>query len=118
LASYFIALRHGFVVAYDEFDIGIHPDLLEMLLDIFDDPKINKKGAQLLFSTHHERLMDKLGKHRLIFVNKEENESYLYRLDELPGHILRKDRSMMPAYNSKKIGGRPKITREREEAYA
>jgi hypothetical protein len=53
--------------------------------------------------------MDYLGKYRVVFVNKEDNESFLYRLDELPGDLLRNDRSIEGVYNTGKIGGRPKL---------
>ncbi len=109
LAAYFTALKFGSVIAYDEFDIGLHPDLSLMIINFFEDKKINKNGAQLIFTSHHSEVIDKLGKYRLVFVNKKENESYLYRLDEIPGDILRPDRSIMPAYNSGKIGGRPEV---------
>jgi len=109
LGSYFDALARGLVIAYDEFDIGLHPDLSLMIIDLFEDEKLNKNGAQLLLTSHHSEVIDKLGKYRLVFVNKKENESYLYRLDEIPGDILRPDRSIMPAYNSRKIGGRPEV---------
>lgn len=109
LGVYLEALRLGAVVAYDEFDIGLHPDLSLMIINLFEDKEINKSGAQLIFTSHHSEVIDKLGKYRLVFVNKKDNESYLYRLDEIPGDILRPDRSIMPAYNSRKIGGRPEV---------
>ena len=109
LGVYLTALSLGSIVAYDEFDIGLHPDLSLMIIDLFENEEINKKGAQLILTSHHSEIIDKLGKYRLVFVNKEDNESYLYRLDEIPGEILRPDRSIMPAYNSRKIGGRPKV---------
>jgi len=109
LGVYLTAIELGSIVAYDEFDIGLHPDLSLMIIDLFEDKTINKNGAQLVFTSHHSEVIDKLGKYRLVFVNKEDNESYLYRLDEIPGDILRPDRSIMPAYNSHKIGGRPKV---------
>ena len=109
LGFYLATLELGAVIAYDEFDIGLHPDLSLMIIDLFEDKEINKNGAQLIFTSHHSEVIDKLGKYRLVFVNKEDNESYLYRLDEIPGDILRPDRSIMPAYNSHKIGGRPRV---------
>ena len=111
LIAYFVALKNGSVVAYDEFDVGLHPDLSLMVIDLFDDKKINSNGAQLILTSHNSEIIDKLGKYRLIFVNKEDNESYLYRLDEISGDLLRPDRSIMPAYNSKQIGGRPKVVK-------
>ncbi len=109
LGAYLTALKFGSVIAYDEFDIGLHSDISLMIIDWFENEKINKNGAQLIFTSHHSEVIDKLGKYRLVFVNKKENESYLYRLDEIPGDILRPDRSIMPAYNSRKIGGRPEV---------
>ena len=109
LGAYFEALYLGLVIAYDEFDIGLHPDLSLLLITLFEDEKLNQNGAQLILTSHHSEVIDKLGKYRLVFVNKKENESYLYRLDEIPGDILRPDRSIMPAYNSRKIGGRPEV---------
>ena len=38
-----------------------------------------------------------------------ENESFLYRLDEIPGDMIRKNRPISPIYNANKIGGKPKI---------
>ena len=44
-----------------------------------------------------------------IEVNKEKNESYLYRLDEIDGDIIRNDRPLSPVYKAGKIGGVPKL---------
>ncbi|TOA04168.1 hypothetical protein CGK40_02880, partial [Vibrio parahaemolyticus] len=40
-------------------------------------------------------------------VNKEDGESYGYRLDEIPGSMIRNDRPITPLYVSGKIGGVP-----------
>jgi hypothetical protein len=53
--------------------------------------------------------MDHLGKYRTYLVNKKNNESYGYRLDEIPGDILRNDRPVSTPYRNGKIGGVPKI---------
>ncbi|MCK9373268.1 MAG: ATP-binding protein [Sulfuricurvum sp.] len=110
LGNYAIALRHGRTLILDEFDINLHPDILPMLVDFFDDPVKNVKNAQLIFTTHNTDIMDKLGKYRVVLVNKEDNESFLYRLDEIPGDILRNDRPITPIYKAGKIGGKPKLT--------
>ncbi|MEA1911137.1 MAG: ATP-binding protein, partial [Spirochaetota bacterium] len=77
--------------------------------ELFTDESINTEDAQLLFTTHNSKIMDVLGKYRTILVNKEENESYLYRLDELPGDLIRNDRPIEPIYRSGKVGGVPKV---------
>lgn len=58
--------------------------------------------------------MDYLGKYRTILVNKENLESYCYRLDEMPeGFIpnshLRGDRKISSLYLKKKLGGVPNL---------
>lgn len=114
LGLYAIALDHGMVLALDEFDVDLHPDLLPMLIDLFEDKEVNKHNAQFIFSTHHTSIMDKLGKYKVILVNKDDNQSFLYRLDEIPGDILRPDRAITPAYRSNKIGGKPRIDYEKK----
>jgi len=109
LGLYAIALDFGMVLALDEFDVDLHPDLIPMLVELFENKELNKNNAQFIFTTHHTSIMDKLGKYKIIFVNKDENESYLYRLDEIPGDILRPDRPITPAYRANKIGGKPRI---------
>ncbi len=109
LANYKYALETGGVIVADEFDIHLHPHILPVILDLFIDKEKNRKNAQLIFTTHNVEIMDFLGKYRTVLINKENNESFSYRLDEIPGDIIRNDRSLVPIYNSGKIGGVPKI---------
>ncbi len=113
LALYKIVLDMGSTLVLDEFDINLHADLLPMLIDFFDDEEKNPNNAQLIFTTHHTDIMDKLGKYRVVLVNKEENESFLYRLDEIPGDMLRNDRSIVQKYKEGKIGGKPRLDYEK-----
>jgi AAA15 family ATPase/GTPase len=106
---YIIALNWGGVLVMDEFDTDFHPHLLSKIVNLFEDKKINKKNAQLIFSTHNTEIIDNMSKYRTVLVNKEESESYAYRLDEIPGDLIRNDRLIAPVYNSGKIGGVPRI---------
>lgn len=110
LGLYKFVLDTGGVLVLDEFDVNLHPDLLPMLIDFFENEETNPKNAQLIFTTHHNDIMDKLGKYRVVLVNKEDNESFLYRLDEIPGDMLRNDRSIVQKYKEGKIGGKPKLS--------
>ncbi len=47
-----IALRTGRLAIIDELDAKLHPKLLRYIISLFTDPKINKFGAQLLFTSH------------------------------------------------------------------
>lgn len=109
LAAYQLTLLNGGVLVIDEFDLNLHPHILPKLLALFLDAESNPQHAQLLISTHDTEVMNVLGRYRVYLVGKEDNESFAYRLDEIPGDVLRNDRPIRPAYNDGKIGGVPKI---------
>ncbi len=109
LVLYFAALESGSVLALDEFDIHLHPDILPKILGLFENTATNPKNAQLILTTHNDDIMDRLGKYKTILVNKKDNESFLYRLDEVIGDIIRNDRPISPVYRANKIGGKPNI---------
>ncbi|KAA0539315.1 MULTISPECIES: ATP-binding protein [Citrobacter] len=109
LGSYKAVLVLGGLLVLDEFDINLHPHILPHLLEFFLNEETNSDNAQLIFTTHNTEILDFLGKHRTYLVNKENSESYCYRLDEIPSDILRNDRLISPAYNQGKLGGVPKL---------
>lgn len=47
-----VALREGRLVLIDELDAKLHPKLLRYVISLFKNRKINKYGAQLLFTSH------------------------------------------------------------------
>jgi AAA15 family ATPase/GTPase len=51
------ALDNGWLVAVDELDCSMHPLLTRNLVKLFQS-SANKKGAQLIFTTHDTSLMD------------------------------------------------------------
>ena len=109
LLYYRLILENGGLLIMDEFDINLHPHILPKLLALFSDPEKNTVGAQMIFSTHNGEVLDQLGRYRCYLVNKDDNESFTYRLDEIPGETLRNDRSITHAYNRGDIGGIPRI---------
>ena len=52
LPAILIALQGGRLVIIDELDAKLHPKLLRYVISLFKNPKINKHGAQLLFTSH------------------------------------------------------------------
>ncbi len=104
---YWIVLSTGGLLALDEFDIHIHAMILPKIIELFTNPVSNKHNAQFIFTAHNTEIIDTLGKYRTILVNKEDNESYCYRLDEIPGSMIRNDRTIVPLYLQGKIGGVP-----------
>ncbi|MBW8464218.1 ATP/GTP-binding protein [Acidovorax sp.] len=109
LPLYKLILQGGGVLAIDEFDTHLHPDILPKILDLFLDEKKNEHGAQLIFTTHDSEVFDILGRYRIYLTNKRDNASFAVRLDEIPGDVLRNDRPIFPVYKDGKIGGVPRV---------
>lgn len=109
LFQYYRALESGGTLILDEFDTNYHPALLPSLLDLFISEDTNPKSAQIIFTSHNLEIMDYLGQYRTYLVAKEHGESFCYRLDEIPGDIIRNDRPISGLYRDGKLGGVPKI---------
>ncbi len=109
LIHYFETLICGGVLVLDELDLHIHPMLLPKLLDLFLNEETNSKGAQILYTCHTLEVMDLMKKYRTMFVQKEDNKSFNFRLDEIPGSILRNDKEITPLYRRGVIGGVPRV---------
>lgn len=52
LPAILIALQEGRLVIIDELDAKLHPKLLRYVISLFKNSKVNKNGAQLLFTSH------------------------------------------------------------------
>jgi AAA15 family ATPase/GTPase len=106
LFDYVKAIHRGGLLIVDEFDTHIHADILPILVDLFAQQATNPQHAQLLVTAHNTEIIDTTKRYRTAIVEKEDNECFLYRLDEIP--TLRNDRSLIPSYRTGKIGGVPK----------
>ena len=81
-----IALYEGRFVVIDELDAKLHPKLLRYLIKLFHNPKINKNGAQLLFSSHDLTTMrnDVFRRDEIWFAyENEKHESNIYSLYDI-----------------------------------
>ena len=50
-------LRRGGILAVDELETALHPQLVRKIVSLFHSPIYNPHGAQLLFSTHDTNLL-------------------------------------------------------------
>ncbi len=62
------ALKYGKVFIVDEIENCFQKKLVFNLLFLFNDAKINSKGAQLIFSTHYVEILDYLNRRDGIFI--------------------------------------------------
>lgn len=86
LPSVLIALKEGRLMVVDELDAKLHPKLLRYVIRLFTNLNINKKGAQLLFTSHDMTTMKNsiFRRDEIWFaaLNKD-NCSEIYSLSEL-----------------------------------
>ena len=81
-----MALKEGRLMIVDELDAKLHPKLLRYVIRLFTNPEINKKGAQLLFTSHDMATMKNsiFRRDEIWFAAlDEDNSSMIYSLSEL-----------------------------------
>lgn len=107
------SLETGFPLFVDELDSKLHPLLLRYILTMFHDENINKKGAQLIYSTHDNYTLtrDIFRRDQIWFVEKDSSAaSHLYSLVEYKSEDdkkIRKDASYNKDYLLGKYGSVP-----------
>lgn len=107
----------GTVLVIDELDAKIHPVLLRHIIMMFNDMSINKKKAQLIFTSHDLSTMNNevFRRDEIWFVAKgNAQNSKLYSLVEFKnekGESVRKDAKFDKQYLEGKYGADPYLKR-------
>ena len=107
------SLMHGITLIIDELDAKIHPVLLRYIIMMFNDMKINKYHAQLIFTSHDLSTMNSevFRRDEIWFVAKGNRQnSKLYSLVEFKnakGESVRKDAKFDKQYLEGKYGADP-----------
>ena len=111
------SLLSGTTLVIDELDAKIHPVLLRHLIMMFNDMNINKKKAQLIFTSHDLSTMNSevFRRDEIWFVAKgNAQNSKLYSLVEFKnekGESVRKDAKFDKQYLEGKYGADPYLRR-------
>lgn len=107
------SLLNGTTLVIDELDAKLHPALLRHIIMLFNDMTINRKGAQLIFTSHDLSTMnsDVFRRDEIWFVAKGNcQNSTLYSLVEFKndkGESVRKDAKFDKQYLEGKYGADP-----------
>lgn len=102
-------LESGGVLVVDELDNSLHPFITKMIVMIFQSKKLNKKNAQLIFTTHDVSLLDRdLIRRDQIWLS-EKNHQGATDLYSLQDFDVREDTPFEKWYLAGKFGGLPKI---------
>lgn len=103
-------LQEGGIIFVDELETSLHPYLSKLLVLLFQSERINKKNAQLIFTTHDTNLLDRtiFRKDQVWFTEKNEfGVTELYSLQDFPD--VREDTPFDKWYLAGKFGGIPDI---------
>lgn len=104
------ALRNGRVLLFDEIDASLHPRLSTRLLELFQDPETNPRGAQLVFSTHDTSLLNHLNRDEVWLTEKGDNgATTLTALAEYGGDKVRRSLNLERAYLQGRFGAVPEL---------
>ncbi len=114
-AIIFDALQYGGTLLIDELDAKLHVFLIEEIIKLFNNPKENKKGAQLIFTAHSTHILRSslFRRDEIWFTEKDDwNATNVYSLVEFKqssGHKTRKDQNYEKAYLEGRFGAIPYI---------
>lgn len=104
-------LEKGSVMIIDELDKSLHPLLVNYIVKLFNNPEINKKGAQLIFNTHDTNLLSLtiFRRDQIWFTEKnyKNGSTDIYPLDEFP---VRKNENIQKGYLNGRYGAIPFIS--------
>ena len=107
------AIDKGLLTIIDELDAKLHPQMLQFIIELFTNPNINKKGAQLIFSSHDMYTMssDVFRRDEIWFCAlNPQDASTLYSLSSIKksnGKKPRKDESYGKQYLEGRYGADP-----------
>ena len=109
-------IDNGKVIFIDEFDKSLHPQIVQYIVELFNNPEINKKNAQLIFNTHDTNLLDLdlLRRDQIWFTEKKADNgvSTLHALDDYP---VRKTENIEKGYLLGRYGAIPFIINNFDE---
>lgn len=65
------AIKTGGYLLVDEIEIHMHKELVLTIIEFFNDPDINKKGATLIFTTHYAEILDSIERKDNIYITRK-----------------------------------------------
>jgi len=103
------ATKSGGIICVDELDASLHPLLALEVVRLFNDPKLNPRGAQIVFTTHDTNILDRasLRRDQIWFTEKDaEGGTHLYPLTDFKP---RKNENLERGYLQGRYGAVPFI---------
>ncbi|WP_291911594.1 ATP/GTP-binding protein [Chitinophaga sp. CB10] len=111
LGAYILnAIEEGSIVFFDELDNSLHPKVARFLVSLFNNSTINKKNAQLVFTTHEANLIDRdmFRSDQIWFASKQpDGATEIYSAQDFED--IREDSPFDKWYLAGKFGALPEI---------
>ncbi len=106
------AFQRGKVIVIDEIEKSLHPLLVQYIIELFYNEKVNVNNAQLIFSTHDTNLLslDIFRRDQIWFTEKDikKGSTDLYPLDDFS---VRKNENIQKGYLMGRYGAIPFLAR-------
>jgi AAA15 family ATPase/GTPase len=101
----------GGVLVFDEIEKNLHPHIVELMIKLFNDPQVNTKNAQLLFTSHNVQLMssDFLRRDQIWFIEKKNGASEFTCLTSFDKDTVRANSPFGSWYSEGRFGAIPVI---------
>lgn len=104
------AFEHNRIIIIDELEKSLHPAIVQYIIKMFNNRKINKQNSQLIFTTHAVNLldMDLFRRDQIWFTEKDPKTAAtdLYPLDSFS---VRKGENIQKGYINGRYGAIPFI---------
>ncbi len=97
-------LKMGGIVVYDETSKFYHPDMEIAILNLFKDKDINKKNAQLFFSSHNHETFDLLQNDQAHIVEKKDGNIVVSKVSD---YDVKERDNIKRIYRLGSLGGIP-----------
>lgn len=102
-------LDKGKILIIDELEKHLHPAMTKFIIKLFHSETINKKNAQLIFTTHETSILHKdiFRKDQICFCEKQNKASKFYSLSDFKG--LRENIDYEKSYLLGRFGALPNL---------
>lgn len=98
------------VIIVDELENSLHPALVEYIINIFNNPNINKANSQLIFTTHAVNLLDlDIFRRDQIWFTEKNSENGVTDIYPLDDFSVRKTENIEKGYLNGRYGAIPFI---------
>lgn len=104
------AFEKSRVIVIDELEKSLHPTIVEYIIKMFNNKKINKSNSQLIFTTHATHLLNlELFRRDQIWFTEKNPKTAVSDLYPLDSFSVRKDENIRKGYINGRYGAIPFI---------